>query len=160
MDALQLRAEKLAKDLKKLSEAIVWKNHRATDEIKDAVKIVAAELVRAAETIKASGPALVALRDEASLQGHLGLLEARDKLALLEDLTRTALAGAAQSPTFIGETARLKLSLARMDAGDLFEEKRRALVEERRRLEVTTDSTLRDIDTRIGELAAAIAHRR
>jgi hypothetical protein len=157
---LQRRANKLADDLKNLSDAILWKNHKATEELKDAVKIIAAELLRTADTIKASGPALATLKDEATVHGHLALLEARDKLALLEDLAKRALAGASHSPSFIGETARLKLALSRMEAADLFEEKRRALIEERRRLEVTTDATLRELDKRLGELRDAVMHKK
>ena len=147
--------EQLAGELKKLADAIVFKNHRATDEVKDAVRLIAGELQRTADTLQRSGPALATLRDEATVQGHLALLEARDRLTLLDDLVRTALDGAAKSPTFIGETARLKLSLARMDAADLFEEKRRMLQEERRRVEALTEVTLREIDDRL----AALAHK-
>lgn len=149
---------RLADELQKLSEAILWKNHRATQEVKDAVKIVAAELVRTAENLKDSAPALAAVRDEATVQGHLALLEAKDKLALLDDLVRNALQGAHMSPTFIGETARLKLALARMEAADLFEEKRRLLLEERRRVEAMNARALRELEARLSEIASASTH--
>ena len=64
---LELRSrspERLADELKKLSEAVLWKNHRATDELKDAVKLVAAELSRTADTLRQSAPALEALRED------------------------------------------------------------------------------------------------
>lgn len=151
----RLSPEQLAAELKKLSEAILFKNHRATDEVKDAVRVIVAELQRTADTLQKSGPALATLRDEATVQGHLALLEAKDKLTLLDDLVRTALDGAARSPTFIGETARLKLALARMDTADLFEEKRRLLKEERRRLEALTEAAMREIDERLAEISVA-----
>jgi hypothetical protein len=145
-------ADQLAAELKKLSDAIVQRNFRAADEVRDAVGVVAFELQRTADRLKASGPALAALRDEATLQSHLALLEAKDKLMLLDDLVRRALDGAAKSPTFIGETARLKLALARMEATDLFEQKRRLLSEERRRIEAMTDAALNDIDAHLTAL--------
>jgi hypothetical protein len=144
----------------KLSDAVVWKNHRATQEVRDAVKIIAAELARTADTIRSCAPALATLRDQATVQGHLALLEAKDKLTLLDDLVRSALNGANESPTFIGETARLKLALARLNAADLFEEKRRLLTEESRRVEAMTDSTLNDIDARLAELVAPVNQRK
>lgn len=152
----RMSAEQLAGELKKLSDAILFKNHKATDEVKDAVRVIANELERTAETIRKSGPALATLRDEATVQGHLALLEAKDKLTLLDQLVRTALDGAATSPTFIGETARLKLALARMDAADLFEEKRRLLKEESRRLETLTETTLREIDQHLAGISVAM----
>lgn len=145
-------AERIALDLKKLSEAVLWKNSRATDEVKTAVKIVAGELARTADALQRSAAGLGALRDEATVQGHLAVLEARDRLKLLDELVRNALHGANESPTFIGETARLKLALARMDAADVFEEKRRLLLEERRRLQLMNLSALRDLQDRLAEL--------
>lgn len=159
-DSARSSAEKLAEELKKLSAAVLWKNHRATDEVKDAVRLVASELARTAETIRSCAPALATLRDETAVQGHLALLEAKDKLTLLDDLVRSALDGASESPTFIGETARLKLALARMDATDLFEEKRRLLTNESRRIEAMTDATMKDIESRLDELAAAVDRKK
>ena len=146
-------ADKVATDMKRLSDAVLWKNHRAPEELRVAVNMVANELFRTADAIQACGPALATLRDEATVQGHLALLEAKDKLALLDDLVRTALNGAQRSPSFIGETARLKLALARMDANDFFEQKRRLLTKERRRIESMTDAALKELDERLGELA-------
>jgi hypothetical protein len=153
----QTSASTLADEIKKLSEAVRWKNHRAPHELRDAVDVVAAELAQTAETIKVSAAALATLRDEAAVQGHLALLEAKDKLHLLDDLVRSALSGAGESPTFIGDTARLKLSLARMDAADLFEEKRRLLTQERRRVEAMSDATMKEMRARLDEIAAAFA---
>lgn len=150
-------AEHIADELKKLSDAVLWKNHRATDEVKDAVKIVAAELARTAEALKRSAPGLAALRDDAAVQGHLAILEARDKLKLLDDLVRNALHGAHQSPTFIGETARLKLALARMDAADIFEEKRRLMLDERRRIQQMNITALKELEDRLTDLVDAHA---
>ena len=81
-------AERLADELKKLSEAVLWKNHSATYELKDAVKLIAAELSRTADTLRKAAPALEALRDEAAVQAHLALLGAKDRLTLLDDLNR------------------------------------------------------------------------
>lgn len=149
-------ADQLATELKKLSDEIKWRNHRAAIEVKEAVQVVAGELDRTADALRACGPALAALRDEATVKGHLALLEAKDKMTLLEDLVRRALRGAAESPTFIGETARLKLALAKLEATDLFEDKRRLLNDERRRVEAMTQATLRELDVRLAEIAAAV----
>ncbi len=145
-------ARHIADGLKKLSDEVLWKNHRATEEVKDAVKIVAAELARTADALMRSVPGLATLKDEAEVQGHLAVLEARDKLTLLDELVRTALHGANASPTFIGETARLKLALARMDAADLFEEKRRLMLEERRRIQQMNVAALKGLEERLAEL--------
>jgi hypothetical protein len=150
-------AQHIADELKKLSDEVLWKNHRASDEVKDAVKLVAAELARTAEALKRSAPGLAALRDEAAVQGHLAVLEARDKLMLLDDVVRNALQGATSSPTFIGETARMKLALARMDAADLFEEKRRLMLEERRRIQQLNVTALRDLEDRLADLTRPAA---
>lgn len=152
-------AEQLAGELKKLSDEIQWRNHRAAAEVKDAVRLVAGELERTAETLRAGGQGLAALHEEAKVQGHLALLEAKDKVGLLADLVRRALRGAEHSPTFIGETARLKLALARMDASDLFEAKRRLLKDERRRVEEMNDATLRDLAARLAEIASTTKAR-
>src|SRR5687768_12910767 len=109
-------AETLAGELKKLSQQILWRNHRAATELKDAVRVVARELEQTADALTASAPGVAM----ATVRGHLALLEAKDKLTLLEGLVRNALCGAAHSPTFIGETARLELALAKMAASDLF----------------------------------------
>lgn len=154
--ATESDAERIALDLKKLSDAVLWKNSSATDEVKTAVKIVAGELARTADALQRSAPELGALRDEAMVQGHLAVLEARDRLTLLDELVRDALRGANQSPTFIGETARLKLALARMDAADVFEEKRRLLLEERRRLHMMNLTALRELQDRLAELTRTL----
>ena len=145
-------AEKLAAELQRLRDEVLWQNHRAGSEVKDAVQVLATELERTADTLKACAPALDALRESAAVKAHLALLEATDKLALLEDLVRSALSGAARSPTFIGETARLKLALGRLEATDLFEDKRRALMEQRRRLAQSTDATLEELDERLADI--------
>lgn len=150
--SLRASTERLAAELKKLSEALRWKNARASDEVKDAVHAIAQELERTAARLEESAPSLAALRDEATLQGHFAVLEAKDKLAVLEDAVRSALKGAGTSATFLGEAARMKLALARMDAADLFADKRRLLHEEHRRLARATDTTLHDLEKRLLDL--------
>jgi hypothetical protein len=147
-------AQQLGAELKKLSDEIRWRNHRAVAEVRDAVHVVAGELEQTAATLNASAPVLATLLDEATVQGHLALLEAQDRLTLLDELVRTALRGASSSPSFIGETARLKLALAKLEATDLFEEKRRLLKEERKKLEATTAQALKELDVRVEEITS------
>ena len=150
--------DKIVEELHKLSEELLARNHRAATEVREAVNMVASELVKTADKLKTSVPSPAALRDEVAVQAHLALLEAKDRLGLLEELVKRALAGAESSPTFIGETARMKLALARMEAADVFEEKRRLLREERRRFQTAADAALADLDARIIDLVDTAAH--
>ena len=141
---------KIADELKRLGSEVLARNHKAASEVRDAVRLVAEELDRTAEKLKKTS--LAALRDEGAVQAHLALLEAKDRMLILDGLVKSALAGAAASPTFIGETARMKLALAKMDTVDLFEEKRRLLHEERRRFQTNTDAMLADLGDRLAKI--------
>ena len=145
-------ADKIADELKRIGSELLVRNHRAGAEVRDAVRLVAEELDRTADKLRGSSSSLATLRDEGAVHAHLALLEAKDRLAILEELVKRALAGAASSPTFIGETARMKLALGKMEAADLFEEKRRLLREERRRLQLTTDAALLDLARRLADI--------
>ena len=146
----QVSAEKLADALHKLSKQLLWRNYRASSEVKDAVGVVAAELERTAETLKACAPTLP---EQANVQSYLALLEAKDKLTLLDDMVRAALRGAEGSASFIGAAARLKLALAKLEATDLFEEKRRRLQHESRRAQAMTEATLKELEERLAAQA-------
>ena len=147
-------AQRVAARLTALRDELLLRSRAASPDVRDAIRTIADEIERAAESIRKAGPALATLRDEVAVQSHLAVLEAKDKVALIDDVARRALRGAPPSPTLIGETARLKLALARMDAVDLFEEKRRRLQDEQRRLEQTTDAALRDLEGRVSALLA------
>lgn len=63
------------------------------------------------------------LSDEAELQAHLGLMEARDKLDTSKDVVDNYLESAAEkSKTLMGEV-ELKSKLAKMEAEDFWEER-------------------------------------
>jgi len=157
-DNPQAQLNELAADLKKLGQLIALKNNRATHEVKDAIRALVGEVEKTADQLRQGAAALTTLRDEASVRGHLALLEAKDKLALLDDVVKTALAGVTHSSTFLGETARLKLALGRMEVADVFEEKRRLLHEERRRFELQTQKALFDINAHITDLSQSHAN--
>jgi hypothetical protein len=139
----------LADRVTQLAEDVLMKNHRASHDVREAVAILARELTATAEKLKGSVVVAIGARDEAALQAHLALLDAHDRLELMSEVVRIALAGAERSSTFLGETARVKLALARMDASDLLEEKRRLLREEQRRFEQRTEAAYRKVEERI-----------
>jgi len=70
------------------------------------------------------------LSDEAELQAHLGLMEARDKLDASKDVFDNYLESATeQSKTLMGQV-ELKSKLAKMEAEDFWEERGPAMKEE------------------------------
>ena len=150
----QASAEKLADAIEKLSHQVLWRNQRASSEVKDAVDIVVTELERMAKTLRSCAPSLQA---EPSGNGHLALLAAKDKMTLLDDMVRAALRGAAGSSSFIGEAARLKLALAKLGTADLFEEERKRFQQEARRVQAMTEAILKTLDEQLAEIVAEAA---
>ena len=70
------------------------------------------------------------LSDEAELQAHLGLMEARDKLDTSKEVVDNYLESATEkSKTLMGQI-ELKSKLAKMDAEDFWEERGPAIKEE------------------------------
>ncbi len=70
------------------------------------------------------------LSDEAELQAHLGLMEARDKLDASKDVVDNYLESAAEKSTTLMEELQLKSKLAQMEAEDFWEERGPKLQEE------------------------------
>jgi sulfur transfer complex TusBCD TusB component (DsrH family) len=149
------KLEGLASQLGRLRELLLVKNHKAPREIQEAVTLLAGELDVMATKLRRAAPVVGALPGEAAVQAHLALLEAKDKLTLLQDIVTRALQGAARSATFIGDVARVKVALGRMDATDLFEETRREWRAERERIENITQTAVRDLAERLSALTTA-----
>lgn len=144
-DSSSMRARSAdALALRQLSEGIKWRNARAIAEVRDAVRLVTDEL-EATATALADGAA-------DGVAEHVAVLEANDKLRLLDALVRRALDDASASATFIGDAARVQLSLARLAAADVFANKRRQLTEERRRVDAITSAAAEELASRIQQL--------
>ena len=141
--------ERIAGELMRIGTVLLVRNHSATEEVREAVKSVARELEATATLLRDAARLATSARDDGIVQSHLALLQAKDRIQVLEELVKRGLVGAATSATFIGETARVKLALARMDAVDLFEEKRLMLLEERRRFHIATEAALADVEARL-----------
>jgi len=89
------------------------------------------------------------LSDEAELQAHLGLMEARDKLDASKEVIDNYLESATeQSKTLMGEI-ELKSKLAKMEAEDFWEERGPAIKEE---FKQSSESMLKVAETTADEI--------
>jgi len=98
-----------------------------TDELRSTMKGAMKKMhAKLSESVGHGGD----LSDEAELQAHLGLMEARDKLDASKDVVDNYLESAAEkSKTLMGEV-ELKSKLAVMEAEDFWEERGPAIKEE------------------------------
>jgi len=98
-----------------------------TDEIRSAMKSVMSKINgKLSESIGHGGK----LSDEAELQAHLGLMEARDKLDSSKELIDNYLESATEKSKTLMEQAEVKSKLAQMEAEDFWEERGPKLKEE------------------------------
>ncbi len=98
-----------------------------TDELRAAMKSAMKKMhAKLSDSIGHGGK----LSDEAELQAHLGLMEARDKMDASKEVVDNYLESAAeQSKTLMGQ-AELKAKLAQMEAEDFWQERGPKLQEE------------------------------
>lgn len=91
-----------------------------TDEIRASLKGMMRKMhVKLTESVGHGGK----LSDEAELQAHLGLMEARDKLDTSKDLVDNYLESATEKSKKLMEQMELKSKLAQMEAEDFWEER-------------------------------------
>lgn len=153
-----LRFDAIKQQLARIRDELVVRNHLAGMEVKEAVEGVAKEVDKLSSRLgNELSDAVSSAAGEARVQGHLALLEVKDRMGVLEGVIRTALHGAAKSPTFLGETARLHLALARMDAEQALEEKMKELRRDANKLNVESAAVLKDLELKLERLAAEAA---
>ena len=144
--------EAIAARLLQLRDELVVKNHLASMEVKDAVRELGHELEKIAAVFTRG---VTTLSDDAKRRMHFGLLDANARFLEMETAVKAALAGAAHSAAVVVETARVKSALARMDAQDAVEARRKELKDELRHLEARGDEALRNLDARLTALGIA-----
>lgn len=148
------QSQRIKLALARLRDELIVRNHLAGMDIKEAVDSVALELDRWVARLDHSfSDATAAVVDEAQLQGHLALLEIRERLTAVEDVLRQGLHGAAKSQTFMQETARLHLTLARMEAEQDLSEQVKRLRLRRHQLAEESVSLLHDLEHRLEVIA-------
>lgn len=129
-DKLKSAIKRSMNELEKLEDKLEdWADDLPddTDELRASMKNVMAKMRgKLSESIGHGGK----LSEEAELQAHLGLMEARDKLAISKDVVDNYLESATEkSQTLMGEV-ELKAKLAKMEAEDFWEERGPQMKEE------------------------------
>jgi predicted nucleic acid-binding Zn-ribbon protein len=152
------RFEKMKDRLARLRDQLVVRNHLAGLEIKDAVSSLSKELEKVSTKINADlVEAVGAATDEARVQGHLGLLELKQRVELLESALKKGLRGAIKEPTFLAETAQLQLALARMDAEQAIHDRAKELRQRGHALKHESAEMLKDLEHKIEQMTAEAA---
>lgn len=142
----------------RLRDELVVRNHLAGMEVKDAVAGLAQELDKlSAKITKDLAESVASASDEARVQGHLGVLELKERIELLEGAVKKGLQGASKQPTFLAETARLHLALARMDAQQAIEERTKELRRDSQKLKGESAVMLKDLELKLEQIAAEAA---
>lgn len=125
-------------------------------------------LVRELDTIQsrlkdASRTQMQGVVDELRLLIHLGVLDARERLTLVEPFIRRVLGRMERTKRELTDTAaptaKLQLELARMEAADVVAARRRRAHDELRTVERATEHVLDDIIARIDELTMELRGR-
>lgn len=132
-----------------------------TDEIrasmKNAMKKMHAKLT---ESVGHGGK----LSDEAELQAHLGLMEARDKLDASKDVVDNYLESATEKSVTLMEQIQLKSKLAQMEAEDFWEERGPKLQEEFKQSSETmlkvAESTADEIQKQLSKWNSLLKHQK
>jgi len=100
------------------------------------------------------------LSDEAELQAHLGLMEARDKLDTSKEVVDNYLESATEQSKTLMDQVELKSRLAKMEAEDFWEERGPAIKEEFKQSSEAmikmAESTADEIQKQIGKWNALL----
>ena len=153
-----LRFDNLKQYLSRIRDELVVRNHLAGMDVKEAVDGVAKEIDKlSAKVSRDFSEATASVAGEARVQGHLALMEMKDRMGVLEDVVRKGLQGAAKSPAFLSDTARLHLAFARMDAEQAVEEKVKELRRDSHKLNTESAALLKDLEFKLERLAAEAA---
>jgi len=148
-----MREEAIVARLMTLRDELIVRNHLATMEVKEAVHALSAEVERTAHAISARvGSVAAELSHEGKLRFYVALFDNDARLLEMEAAIKSALAGAMRSARFVAETARMKTALARMDAADAMEERRKALGAQLHLLEERSVRVIDDIEKRLESL--------
>jgi len=120
------------------------------------------EIDRLDEVIRdGSAKALSTLSDEHKLQAHLGLLEAKDRLSIIEPFTRSLASRIADRAHVAAETAALQIALANMDLHDFVEERTKRAKAELRDASVAARGVSvdawRELELRIGAIGKELS---
>jgi hypothetical protein len=116
------------------------------------------ELDRVAAGVKDAGTqALRGAVDETAVQLHLGVLEAKERLALIDPFLRKVLHRAERAKSDIKDfaaPAKLHLALARMEIADAIDARRRRAHEELATLDRATEHALDELVAHIDKITS------
>jgi hypothetical protein len=117
--------EESKKSLKKIEENVEDRSDDFTEEINEFWVDLKKHLSSVEEKLK---DAYNHFEDEAELKGHLGVMEARDRIQKLKEVTHEFTYKVSSNAQEELDIATLKAHLAKMDSEDLWEERQKELL--------------------------------